>query len=105
MECNAHIKSAPSCSCAKRIWDGVKVKWSSVAGIKGVLLTRSWYWFRRGSAQSHASDKTGRCNEGNGDPTDKDECCDNKEGHSRLEHRTIATAGQCLVVLVCSTAA
>ena len=88
----------------KRIWDGVRVKWSSVAGIKGDLLTRSWYWFRRGSAQSHASDKAGRRTEGKGDATDKNGCRDNKEGHSRLEHRTIATAGQCLVILVCSTA-
>jgi hypothetical protein len=98
-------KVDPIMLMCERIWDGMKVKWSSVAGIKGVLLTRSWYWFRRGCAQSHASDKTGRCKEGKeGDPTDKNECRDNREFHSRLEHRTIAPAGQCLVILVCCTA-
>jgi len=32
---------------------------------------------------------------------DKDQSHDNSEGHSRLEHRTIATAGQGLMILVC----
>ena len=89
----------------KCIQEGVNVKWSSVAGIKGVLLTRSCFWFRLGSIKSN--DKTHKktpCKQGICHPIDKNECRDNKEGHSRLEHRTIATAGQCLVILVCITA-
>jgi hypothetical protein len=48
--------------------------------------------------KSHA-DKTRRRKE----DCDKDQSRDNNEGHSRLEHRTIATAGQGFMILVSAT--
>jgi hypothetical protein len=72
--------------------------------MKAVLLrsekvTGSFFCFRSRVGKSHA-DKTRRRKE----DRDKDLSRHNNEGHSRLEHRTIATAGQGLMILVCSTA-
>jgi ribosomal protein L32 len=73
--------------------------------VTGSFLTGSFFCFRRllpsRFAKSHA-DTTRRRKE------DRDKECqlsrDKNEGHSRLEHRTIATAGQGFMILVCGTA-
>jgi hypothetical protein len=63
-------------------------------------VTRSFFCFRWRSAKCHADKTRGRKVE---DP-DKNQSRDNTDGHSRLELRTIATAGQGFMILVCGNA-